>query len=796
MITLIKNKTTDYCIAIPKSASVVEKTVSGELAEYIEKVYGVKLSIVSESEAGERAIYVGHTDYAKSHSYVGNSTEHWMVCADGKNIVLTGGLTNKDRGVSYSVYHFLEDVVGIRWWTWFEEYIPQADTLAIPDDYKNGGTPYFEYRNIVDTLRPIYYPYVLRNRLNSWTDTTRMDLISDPEFTSRGCIKYIAPPHSSHTVPRWIPIDDYYDEHPEWFAYDKLTDSRPRTPQHSTLYCLKNPGFIEFTAKKVMDQIEECKRLSAEYGIDMPCYFDVTLSDAQGHCECDECCKAVEKGGRTGYVLQYVNEVAKIVGKKYPGIMLHTEAYWDHIEPPLDDTMPAKNVLLTYADLKVDLLRDIASETNKKGKRDFDVWAEKFANTDASLYIWDFALQQYPNCMMPYFLKFPKNFRYFCDHGIKGFFVEHQVKHTSDFWTMTQWLLIRMMEDPLQDFDALVDDFTTRYYGAAAPYIKEYIGLLEENLEDNACRIMVFEQALISNYVNYKTMKEGMKLLLAAEKAVEDDALRLRRLHTVMSCFYRTLALRYEEFETIAKRKNESINISKADATKKVIAYLEENRDVYLREGYDEHNEELEKAVDNEIAYMKRFLEKEKIQIPVPEELKKFGEENIYCVSGTEFYGLAGCGMLPDGHAVGESIAFDEELGRKVLKISTANLMVKRRNLFIAGKRTDEIPNPIVFYTEGNHENVCLELCQEDLYTEQYHLYHVGDVENVSAYSSTMFRLFSFLTYCIGISNLYEYLPSDKYGIYIHIKPSGLGYGGDPSAEESICIDSVFIVKK
>ena len=796
MITLIKNKTTEYCIIIPENASVVEKTVSGELAEYIEKVYGVKLEIIAEDMANGHAIYVGHTEYAKTRGFIGEQVEQWMVCADGENLVLTGGVKSSDRGVAYSVYHFLEDVAGIRWWTWFEEYIPQADTLAIEDDYKNGGVPCFEYRNICDTSNPIPYSYVLRNRMNAWTDLTDMEIVANTEFTSRGGITYIAPPHSSHTVPRWIPIEEYYDTHPEWFAYDKLTDSRPRTPQHSTLYCLKNKGFIEFTAKKVMDQVEECKRKSSEYGIEMPCYFDISLSDAQGHCECDECCKSVEKSGRTGYVLQYVNDVANIVGKKYPDVMLHTEAYWDHIEPPLDDTMPEKNVLLTYAELKVDLLRDIESPTNAKGKKEFDIWTEKFSKTDASLYVWDFALQQYPNCMMPYFLKFPKNFQYYYEHGVKGFFVEHEVRYASDFWTMSQWLLIKMMENPHQDFDALVDDFTERYYGAAAPYIKEYITLLEKNLKDNACRIMVFEQALISNYVNYRTISDGMELLSKAEESVAGDELRTKRVHTVMCCLYRTFALRYEEFAAIAKRKNEIIDISKTDAIKKVISFLKETRNTYLGKGYDEHNEPLEQAMDNEIAYMERFLEKEKINIPIPEELKEFGKENIYCVSGTEFYGLAGCGMLPDGHAVGESICFDEELGRKVLKISTADLPVKRRNLYIAGKRTDEIPNPIVFYTEGNQENIRLELCQEELFAEEYHLYHVGDIENVSAYTSTIFRLFSYLTYCIGISNLYEYLPSDKYGIYINIKPSGTGYGGDPSSEESICIDSVFIVKK
>ena len=236
MLEIIRNRKTDYCIAISTSPSIVDQTVSGELAEYLQKVYGVEMPIVSENQVIGNAIYVGHTQYAKVSGFAGDSLENWIIAANGTNVVLTGGLNKSDRGIAYSVYHFLEDVVGIRWWTWFEEYIPEADSLALPADYYRSATPYFEYRNSIDTFQTVDYAYIPRNRMNAWSDVTDVSKIAHKDFTSRGGIKYFGLPHPSHTIPRMIPPEEYYDEHPEWFSYNKLMGTRPKPSQHGALF--------------------------------------------------------------------------------------------------------------------------------------------------------------------------------------------------------------------------------------------------------------------------------------------------------------------------------------------------------------------------------------------------------------------------------------------------------------------------------------------------------------------------------------------------------------------------------
>ena len=47
----------------------------------------------------------------------------------GRNLVLAG---RAPRGTLYAVYTFLEDVVGCRWWTSTESFIPKKPTLSVP----------------------------------------------------------------------------------------------------------------------------------------------------------------------------------------------------------------------------------------------------------------------------------------------------------------------------------------------------------------------------------------------------------------------------------------------------------------------------------------------------------------------------------------------------------------------------------------------------------------------------------------------------------------------------------------
>ena len=177
-------------IALPDNATAVETSAVNELVLYIKKITGKTVSVVSESEVSGAAIYVGATKFAKNNNVTFPDDEFgegWAIKVINDDVVLTGG---KTRGTLYAVYHLLEDVLGVRWWNLWEEYVPTADFAEIPEDYDDSGVPAIEYRDIyigATISDPMYY---IRNRLNCW---------SGSQMIEYGGREYWGPPNDCHT---------------------------------------------------------------------------------------------------------------------------------------------------------------------------------------------------------------------------------------------------------------------------------------------------------------------------------------------------------------------------------------------------------------------------------------------------------------------------------------------------------------------------------------------------------------------------------------------------------------------
>src|SRR5689334_18105703 len=104
-------------IVVGSDATAGEKTASRILQEYLQKATGAAFAIRSEKEVGadEPQILVAASDST------GLGTEGIVIKAAGKKLLLAGG---RPRGVIYAVESFLEDQVGVRWWTSDEEFVP------------------------------------------------------------------------------------------------------------------------------------------------------------------------------------------------------------------------------------------------------------------------------------------------------------------------------------------------------------------------------------------------------------------------------------------------------------------------------------------------------------------------------------------------------------------------------------------------------------------------------------------------------------------------------------------------
>ena len=211
--TLINNKKTEYSIVIPATNSPVEMTAATELKEYIKKAFGVELCIKSEDGKIHKAFYVGHTNYASFAQVKGNAKENWIIKMHDDNLILTGGIKNTDRGILYAVYHFLEDVVGIRWWNYWEEYIPQNEILVLDSDYEKSGTPAFPYRRILHCVTTTDFYYDVRTRCNVISGDDNLDGgVFQKDIASLGGAIYMGKPHHVHTLDKYFPRDEYFEK--------------------------------------------------------------------------------------------------------------------------------------------------------------------------------------------------------------------------------------------------------------------------------------------------------------------------------------------------------------------------------------------------------------------------------------------------------------------------------------------------------------------------------------------------------------------------------------------------------
>ena len=82
--------------------------------------------------------------------------------------------------------------------------------------------------------------------------------------------------------------------------------------------------FFKALFDKVVAYIEEDIELSKSEGVEIPCFYSLSIDDinADFFCQCPECAKIRKESGDTGYALRFVNRVAHEIKKIYPFVKI------------------------------------------------------------------------------------------------------------------------------------------------------------------------------------------------------------------------------------------------------------------------------------------------------------------------------------------------------------------------------------------------------------------------------------------------------------------------------------------
>ena len=209
-VTIATNGRAVATIMLPPDPSLPEQTAARELAHYLGKITGATFTLAQEQTAVgvTTAIHVGPTQFVLGQGIDQSklAPEEWIIRTVGPNLILVGG---RPRGTLYAVYRFLEETLGVHWWTAWEESVPNKPTLAVgPLDLR--GKPVIRYRDIYMLYGRDGGRFAARNRLNRDGDTR-----ISKEYG--GCMDY-GPPYHVHTFNKYIPPKKFFADHPDWFS--------------------------------------------------------------------------------------------------------------------------------------------------------------------------------------------------------------------------------------------------------------------------------------------------------------------------------------------------------------------------------------------------------------------------------------------------------------------------------------------------------------------------------------------------------------------------------------------------
>ena len=130
---LFKDGRSDYFIVVSEEASQSERTAASEFQSYVEQIGGVKLPIVRQPKPGGKSVYIGYHPVLGKLANVlrpADDDEAFTYRTIGGDLFIYGG---KSRGTMYGVYSFLEQQMGVRWYTSTFTKIPKMGKFVLSE---------------------------------------------------------------------------------------------------------------------------------------------------------------------------------------------------------------------------------------------------------------------------------------------------------------------------------------------------------------------------------------------------------------------------------------------------------------------------------------------------------------------------------------------------------------------------------------------------------------------------------------------------------------------------------------
>ena len=494
-IPLFVNNYSDYVIHLSKNPSPNMSTAVDELRIYLKKITGIQLPCTDRyTDKGSFISFEeGYCSDSNFDIHILNKDGFRIKNRNG-NIVISAA---DGQGLINAVYVFLEKYIGCRYFSEDEIYIPQKKEIVIDNLSEDIQNPSYIFRTI-HYYNAYQKEFAKLNRLHN----------STPDRISNQWGLWV------HTLHRLVPPEKYFNKHPEYFALRNGIRIKDQL-------CLSNKDVINTVVSSLREMMK--KLPSAKY-------WSVSQMDNYNYCECEQC-KLTDsiEGSHSGSIIRFVNEIASY----FPDKVISTLAYQYSRKPPLQ-TIPAANVNIMLCSIESDRNKPIADDYSEGSfYDDLSNWSLITQN----IIIWDY-VTNFSHLVSPFpnFQVLQPNIQLFSNYGANMIFEQGYAGKAGEMNELRCYLLAKLIWNPNEDVNSLINDFLIGYYGKAAPFIRNYIDLATSELIKSEKSLTLYEPQTIHSegYLSASNLYKYFQLFRQALNAVYNDSIKTHRVQMAM----------------------------------------------------------------------------------------------------------------------------------------------------------------------------------------------------------------------------------------------------------------------
>lgn len=507
-------------------------TAARELQTYIRKISGTELPIVSdEADPPGPLILVGRSRLSDAIADTNipagltpsRNEEGFVVLCRGDRLLLAGNDEGPYHGTEYAVYTLLERL-GVRWFMPgdFGEVLPPVQPTIEIDDFELREAPDFRQRNW-------------------WVHTTPEMLEQERRWKIRNRMNpdnMFAPPGDS-SVRDFVADAALVASRPELFARNLDGTVNPHLPN------LTNPEAVQIAADKMKDRFRADPKLGS-IGIapddGLPRDFNPeTVKRNQGFTDVLGRDGVPTEASTTEEWIEFVNAVAREVGREFPDRVITTNGYANRNTPPLGVVIEP-NISIMFAAIWSDTIHAYDNSRSWQMQRQGQMLRQWCALSDKVwLYNYSYAMLVSGLTPVPQTRKLSRDYPLMKQWGAVGFMDEARNQWIEGGIT-TKYIRARLSWDADADVEALLDDFFDRWYGAAARPAQRFWDALEEAMETTPFlghedRILpyVYTPALLAELETHAAAAEAAANTERAKLHVRVDRLILEHLKHYMA---------------------------------------------------------------------------------------------------------------------------------------------------------------------------------------------------------------------------------------------------------------------